>query len=369
MIHRSPLRPLLTLCLCISLVRCGGNESDDDVPDETLVDADEDGVADWADCDDNDASSTIVALDGDCDGVLTDYDCDDADAASTEIAEDADCDGIVTEDDCDDADAASTVIAEDADCDGVLTAEDCDDTPVSGTALGAMAEDMDCDGTRTTEDCDDEDASSTILAEDADCDGTLTSEDCDDGDAALNMVDVDGDAETTCAGDCDDSNPLVSTAMLELWSNMVDDDCDGNVDFMLEEGDWQLVNSNIVSSSCGVIFSVGEPLFDKAVQVEAKPGGLLLKDREFGNTACSYGDGQFTCERSTFLFNASDLGPFDASYNVFSNSVIVEKSAKSMTATYDLVIQTCVGDDCATLEALGLNIGCDIEVEFDGTKE
>ena len=44
-----------------------------------------------------------------------------------QLAADADCDGVQTIDDCDDTDATSTVVVNDADCDGVLTADDCDD--------------------------------------------------------------------------------------------------------------------------------------------------------------------------------------------------------------------------------------------------
>jgi hypothetical protein len=40
---------------------------------------------------------------------------------------DADCDGVATAADCDDGDPGSTIVADDADCDGVLTVDDCDD--------------------------------------------------------------------------------------------------------------------------------------------------------------------------------------------------------------------------------------------------
>ena len=56
----------------------------------------------------------------------------------------------LTADDCDDEDATSTIVADDADCDGVLTANDCDDT-VATTHPGADETcdgvDNDCDGT------------------------------------------------------------------------------------------------------------------------------------------------------------------------------------------------------------------------------
>ena len=61
------------------------------------------------DCDDNDASSTVVADDADCDGTITADDCDDNDAGSLTTAEDGDCDGTITIDDCDDTDPDSTL--------------------------------------------------------------------------------------------------------------------------------------------------------------------------------------------------------------------------------------------------------------------
>jgi hypothetical protein len=58
------------------------------------------------------------------------------------VADDGDCDGTLTADDCNDTDATSTILADDADCDGTLTADDCNDTDASSIAfIGENIED------------------------------------------------------------------------------------------------------------------------------------------------------------------------------------------------------------------------------------
>ena len=116
---------------------------------------------------------------------------------STDV--DADCDGSLTADDCNDYDATSTIMAEDMDCDGIATAVDCDDMD---DAIGSTDDDadgyIDC-----VDDCDPSDASVGPL--DADGDGFIACvDDCDDGNdmiypgAAVNepticTMDADGD--------------------------------------------------------------------------------------------------------------------------------------------------------------------------------
>ena len=106
------------------------------------VDNDGDGLsADDGDCADDDA--TIAPGLPDALGDAIDSDCDGIDGS------DNDSDGVFAEDDCDDTDATSTVVAEDADCDGVLTADDCDDAdpmtfPGSDEACNGI--DNDCNG-------------------------------------------------------------------------------------------------------------------------------------------------------------------------------------------------------------------------------
>lgn len=113
------------------------------------VDTDGDGVASLAsggeDCDDNDATSTIVSIDADCDGVSTMDDCDDNDATIGTIDDDGDG-YLACIDDCDDSDATIYPNAHDIgrdgidqDCDGVdsnCVYTDCDITLDIGAGQG-----------------------------------------------------------------------------------------------------------------------------------------------------------------------------------------------------------------------------------------
>ena len=222
-------------------------------------DADADGLAADADC--NDTDDAMPGQDADCDGVRADVDCDDADATQpnddedcdgtssaddcddtdpTMPGDDADCDGTSAEMDCDDGD--STMPAEDADCDGVATSADCDDTDAA-----MPADDADCDGVDSAEDCDDGDPGAPS-SNDQDCDGVSVTEDCDDLDDAVGgpvplFPDADADGygaagatEEGCearpgyaaaSGDCDDSVAATNPGAAEVCNNFVDDDCDG----------------------------------------------------------------------------------------------------------------------------------------------
>ena len=185
---------------------------------QALLDADNDGVMAWNDCDDSDSTLLSQTSDADCDGVLTANDCDDSDSLSTIVANDGDCDGITTNDDCDDADPFSSAIADDGDCDGIYTLDDCDDADPSSTSVFI---DGDCDGVMTNDDCNDSDSGSTILANDGDCDGTLTAEDCDDADPSSTVSAQDGDCDgVLTVDDCDDADPMSTVLAL-------DGDCDG----------------------------------------------------------------------------------------------------------------------------------------------
>jgi hypothetical protein len=209
-----------------------------------------------------------VDLDGD--GHVADEDCDDADAAAAPGLEEI-CDGV--DNDCDgeiDEEASDALVwYADADGDGygdsalpqdaceapggyVGDGTDCDD---ANPAVNPGAAEV-CDDTSTDEDCDglsddaDESldpASASSWFPDTDLDGSGdplletvaclapeghvgNGDDCSDFDPDQNELDVDGDGESTCDGDCDDSEPGVSTLAEEIGGNQLDDDCDGIAD-------------------------------------------------------------------------------------------------------------------------------------------
>ncbi len=127
---------------------CDGKIDEDDALDSLTWYADVDGdgygdpnestracyvpigyVANNTDCMDQDAS--LNQDDRDADGYSTcTGDCDDADATSTLVSEDADCDGTPTSEDCDGSDplfhpnAASDGLLSDYDCDGFISVND-----------------------------------------------------------------------------------------------------------------------------------------------------------------------------------------------------------------------------------------------------
>ena len=189
-------------------------------------DHDGDGTIHCADCDDDNADSTIMAADADCDGVLTASDCDDGDPGLLDVSLDGDCDGVLTANDCDDGTAELGDQALDADCDGVLTEDDCNDLEAALPAL-----DQDCDGILTEDDCDDDDPQLLDFASDADCDGALTPVDCDDSDVNLGDIALDADCDTFLTeDDCDDLEPAVYPGA-EILCDGVDTDCDGTLEF------------------------------------------------------------------------------------------------------------------------------------------
>ena len=224
-----------------------GEDCDNTDPESytTNEDADCDGVITIVDCDDNDNSSTTIPVDYDCDGILNEDDLDatndgQCDNGNGPTQTNADCDETLASEDCDDNDPTSTILAVDADCDGVLTPEDCDDNDNSSTTI---ATDADCDGTITAEDCDDSDNTSTTIADDADCDGTITAEDCNDNDDASTILAEDADCDgTLTADDCDDNEFSINPSVEEIWYDGVDQNCDGLNDFD-QDGDGHVAES------------------------------------------------------------------------------------------------------------------------------
>ena len=201
---------------------CDGidNDCDEQVPADEL-DGDGDGARGCeGDCDDDEASLHPFDLDGDgfstCDG-----DCDDADDRLSPA--DADGDGVDTCDgDCDDAEPTTLPGGVEV-CDGVDN--DCANGVDDGLSFTDWWLDLDQDGFG---------AGAAVSACSQPAGHVDNDEDCDDGSWLLNTDDIDGDGFSTCDGDCDDTDGLVSPAAVEACDG-VDNDCDGLPG--LDEGD------------------------------------------------------------------------------------------------------------------------------------
>jgi hypothetical protein len=169
---------------------------------------------------------------------------------SGEIATDADGDGHAVDVDCNDGDPAiypgAVEICNagvDDDCDGL--ADDLDDSLDDSTATAWYA-DVDGDGYGTPET---QDRRCVPLegqvAEPGDCDDSLPSvnpgqsEECANGvddncDGSIDDVDNDGDGfiSSDCGGqDCDDDDATVNSDATETWYDDVDQDCSGGSDY------------------------------------------------------------------------------------------------------------------------------------------
>jgi hypothetical protein len=231
------------------------------------ADADDDGLFNSADCNDNDNSIGLApdgTCDGDQDGLIDPAgggtDCDDNNPAIT-VADDGTCDGDSdglidwTADGIDCNDSNDTIgAAPDGTCDGdsdgffdsaVTGGTDCNDNNVG---IG-MATDGTCDGdgdgaidwTAGGTDCNDNDSSFTTAA-DGNCDGdnddlidrTAGGTDCDDNNAAITAAgdgtcdsDSDGAIDWTAGGaDCNDNDSSLTTA--------TDGTCDGDSDGLID---------------------------------------------------------------------------------------------------------------------------------------
>jgi hypothetical protein len=268
------------LLLCLLLSSCAP------VPSAREVDDDGDGFGSIAsggvDCDDGDAAvnpdavETCNGVDDDCDFIADDallvtFWLDDDGDGFGGPASTAACalpEGYAAEGgDCDDRDATVSPGAEEV-CDGID--QDCDDVAdedVKGTYLSDRDGDGFGDDAATIEACDapegyvveggdcndgDEtihpDAAEICDERDQDCDGTA-----DDGVSAGSVYygDLDGDGfgdagltVEACGipagfvavdGDCDDGDALVNPSASETC-NDVDDDCDGEIDDLLDDG-------------------------------------------------------------------------------------------------------------------------------------
>ncbi|MDP2307101.1 MAG: MopE-related protein [Pseudomonadota bacterium] len=221
------------------------------------ADADADGWAACAECNDTDATMHPDAaelagdtVDQNCDGVETCYvDADDdgyrPDATSTVSSTNVACDGagealdIEPTTDCDDVDAAVNPAALeiagdelDQDCDGTESCYvdvDGDGYTAAGASVVASA-DLLCDGAgealvdAASGDCNDADAAYNPGALEEDCTDPADYN-CD---GSSGFVDGDGDGFAACE-ECDDGLGAVNPAAAEVCNDL-DDDCDGTID-------------------------------------------------------------------------------------------------------------------------------------------
>ena len=231
---------------------CNGVDDDCSGGVDEPWDADGDGYADGddvacqgadfvglADCDDADASINPTAsevcngVDDNCDG-LRDEDFD-VDGDGWYDAANPDCAAAWTDLDCDDSDP--NVFP--------FNLEDCTNG-IDDNCDGQIDEDEDVDGDGAStcgEDCDDNDASVNIYAVevcngvDDDCDFAIDEDFDVDGDGFYDGADAGCTSTWGALADCDDSDPAINPAAIELC-NAIDDDCDGEVDEIFDlDGD------------------------------------------------------------------------------------------------------------------------------------
>ncbi|MEL6346269.1 MAG: putative metal-binding motif-containing protein [Myxococcota bacterium] len=214
------MRTLFPIILSVALLGCDDGDdtndtnNDDDTDAVERIDADEDGVVEELDCNDNNplifpgATELCDFEDNDCDG-------------QTDEGYDADVDGFKTcAGDCDDQDADINPRADDIPYD--LIDQDCS---------GSDNNDVDGDGFVARlvggDDCDDDDP--TVYPDADETPYDTIDQDCNGSD----LRDVDGDGEESSfvgGNDCADTNALIyaSNPKLDLGTDGLDINCDGN---------------------------------------------------------------------------------------------------------------------------------------------
>jgi hypothetical protein len=258
---------------------------------------------------------------------------------ATEVCDDLvdnDCDGDI---DDDDADCAVDPVV-DADADGVASDLDCDDNDASVHPYA-------------TEVCDD--------LVDNDCDGDI---DDDDSDCSSPAVDADGDGFDTDS-DCDDADASINTDAVEDCADLVDNDCDGDIDDDdadcavaipddLGEGlDWIGVDSSSICFSYTDLFGGSGAVTDEIVVtgygVDPSWGynvsNLTTYDAATDLLCHDFADGTY---RFTLMSSDSDWASYGAFCGGVDSSVLCHVNSGSQGSGYSLCAEVTGGVVSAT---------------------
>ena len=317
-----------------SVIDSGGNLDSSEINVEIVSDADSDGFVDSEDCNPNDplvylgAPERINGIDDSCDGILSPDEVDsDSDGYILGLFVSANWLGTPVPtggSDCNDTNATvnpganelSVIDGVDTDCNPLTNNPDEIDSDSDGYILGLFVS-ANWLGTPVPtggSDCNDTNAlinpGALEIANgiDDNCDGIIDFGLDDDGDGYVtgNIIGV---------SDCDDTDPEINPAAIEIFGDGIDNNCNDFIDevVLLTLDDFYNVDANTVLSvsAPGVLIndksSGNDPLF---VTLQSSPVGTLTFNL----------DGSFTYIPTT-LFFGSDSFSYVASDGVFESNI------------------------------------------------